>query len=52
MNLKKEHFAQDKVIITKFKKQHASDLKPLFSSNSEDTTVLNHGLIYSANNRE
>ena len=46
MNFQNRQIVQDEVIITHFKNQFASELKLLFSSNSEDTSVLNHGLIY------
>ncbi len=39
---------QDMVSIEPFKSEFASELKALFRSNSEDTTILNHGLKYSA----
>ena len=47
MNPENNRIAENKVIITGLTSQFASELKPLFSSNSEDTSVLNQGLIYS-----
>lgn len=38
--------AQDMVSIEPFKSEFASELNALFRSNSEDTTILNHGFKY------
>ncbi len=46
MKIKNSQLIQNKVIITKFKNQFASDLKSLFSSNCEDNSMLNQGFIY------
>ena len=37
---------QDNFIIKPFKKEFASELRRLFLSNSEDTSILNYGFIY------
>jgi len=46
MNAQKSQIIQDKVIIKRLTRKFASDLIPLFKSNSEDTSVLYQGLIY------
>jgi ribosomal protein S18 acetylase RimI-like enzyme len=42
----KSQNVQDKIILRKLNSKLASELKPVFRSNSEDTSVLNVGLMY------